>query len=386
MSGRVLISLVERYVLRTAAAAFVAALLVLTAVIWLTQALREFDLLTLKGQSLLIFLSVTGLAIPSLVMIIAPIALFIAIVYTLNKLSSDSELIVMSAAGLSPARLLRPVAVLTLVVAVLIGSMSFYAVPLGFRSLRDLLTTIRADFITRIVREGTFATLDQGFVFHYRERGPAGSLLGIFIQDRRDPDHISTYLAESGATQTIGEENYLALHNGSLQREDAHANNAAIVVFKSYKIDLTQFAEQTGAVSFKPRERTTFDLLTLNKTDPEIAPQIGRLRSELLDRFTNPLYALTFGMIALAALSEARTTRQGRNGAILGAVLAVLLIRIAGFSVSNLVVKYPAALPLAYAVPLLGVAGGALQVFAPRLLRPRFRRRADPLAQGLGLP
>ena len=363
---------IEAYVLRTAAAAFVAALVVLTAVIWLTQALREFDLLTLKGQSLVIFLSVTGLAIPSLVMIIAPIALFIGVLYTLNKLNGDSELIVMSAAGLSPARLLRPCAVLTLAAALLVGAMSLYAVPWGFHTLRDLVTKVRADFITRIVRAGEFATLDQNFVFHYRERGPNGALLGIFIQDRRDPGHVATYLAESGATQSVGDENYLALQDGSLQREDANPGNTAIVVFKSYKIDLTQFAEQVGALTYRPRERSTIDLLTSKASDADA----GHIRSELLDRFTNPLYALTFGMIALAALGQPRTTRQGRSGAMVTSVVVVLLIRVAGFGVSNLAVKVPAVVPLAYLVPLVGFLGGWMWLSGwPRLAWPRRRSR-----------
>ena len=380
-SGFLVIGVIERYVLRTAFLAFLGALVVLTAVIWLTQALKDFDLLTLKGQSLLIFLSVTGLAIPSLVMVIAPIALFIGVLYTLNRLNGDSELIVMNAAGLSPTRLVRPFGLLSVAAGVLVAFMSLSAVPWGFHALRDLVTKIRADFITRIVREGTFATLEQNFVFHYRERGPNGSLLGIFIQDRRDPTHIVTYLAESGVTQTAGNENYLALQNGSLQREDAHSANAAIVVFKSYKIDLTQFAEQTGAVVYKPRERSTASLIAASLSPTGGGEEAGRIRSELLDRFTNPLYALTFGMIAVAALSQPRTTRQGRSGAMVASVVVVLLVRVAGFGLSNLTVRSPAALPFGVAVPLLGLLGGWWWMFGPRYdLRWRRPLRVRPAA------
>ncbi len=100
--------ILDRYILRTAAVAFTATLLSLTAVIWITQALREFDLLTAKRQTVVMFLLVTGLSIPALITIIAPFGLFIAVVYALNKLNGDSELIVMSAAGLAPSRLMRP--------------------------------------------------------------------------------------------------------------------------------------------------------------------------------------------------------------------------------------------------------------------------------------
>ena len=64
---------IERYLFRTAIAACVSGLVVLTAVVWVTQALRQIDLITSKGQTILIFLMMTGLVLPSLVAIIAPV-------------------------------------------------------------------------------------------------------------------------------------------------------------------------------------------------------------------------------------------------------------------------------------------------------------------------
>ena len=104
--------LIERYVFRMAFFACVLGIIVLTAVIWVTQALRELDLMTSKGQTILMFLAITGLSIPALVTVIAPVALFAAVVFTLNKLNSDSELIVMNAAGTPPSVILKPLALL----------------------------------------------------------------------------------------------------------------------------------------------------------------------------------------------------------------------------------------------------------------------------------
>ncbi len=71
--------------MRTATTASLSGLVVLTGVIWITQALRQIDLLTSKGQTILIFMMMTGLALPSLVAIIAPVALFAGVLYTLNN-------------------------------------------------------------------------------------------------------------------------------------------------------------------------------------------------------------------------------------------------------------------------------------------------------------
>src|SRR5690242_20268962 len=98
---------ISRYIFRTTFGAFLVVLISLTAVIWVTQALRDVDIMTSQGQTVLVFIGITGLIIPLLVLIIAPIALVIAVAHSLHKLSTDSEVIVMNAAGMSPWVLFR---------------------------------------------------------------------------------------------------------------------------------------------------------------------------------------------------------------------------------------------------------------------------------------
>lgn len=373
-------NLVERYIFRTGLLAFLASLFVLTAIVWVSQALREVDLMTGKGQTILLFLAVTGLTIPSLVTIIAPIALFAAVLYTLNKLNGDSELVVMSAAGMSPARLARPFLALALGVTLLVALMSIWAMPASFREIRDILSKVRADFLTFIVREGQFVTLDQGFVFHYRERGANGSLLGIFIQDRRDPDRINTYIAEAGMTVEQGANNFLVLEKGFIQRQAKGDRDPAMVQFERYALDLAQFAGAAEAAVLKPRERTTGELLRLNRDNAEgyVRSSFGRFRAELHDRFAGPLYVLAFGLIGFAALGQPRTTRQGRGAAIMVAIAIVLALRITGFGVSGLAARGAWALTLVYGLPLAGIVGALLYTFGP----PRFLRRQRHVATG----
>src|SRR5215467_7152755 len=83
--------------------------LLLTLVVWMTQALRLLDLVINRGQSAAIFAYLTMLMVPSLLVVIVPIAFFGAAIYTLNKLNSESELVVMWSAGLSRAQISAPV-------------------------------------------------------------------------------------------------------------------------------------------------------------------------------------------------------------------------------------------------------------------------------------
>src|SRR5262245_17665622 len=81
---------IDKYIFRTTFGAFALTAVSLTLLIWVTQALREIDLMTNQRQAVLAFIGMTGLLIPVLVLLIAPIALMIAVTYTLNKLNADS--------------------------------------------------------------------------------------------------------------------------------------------------------------------------------------------------------------------------------------------------------------------------------------------------------
>ena len=142
-------SAIDGYIVRATLLAFLLIVVSLTGVIWITQALRGIDLMTGQGQSILVFLGVTGLAIPLLAMVIAPIALLIAVMHTLNRLATDSEIIVMNAAGLSPGRFVRPFLYATCVVSLLVAFLSLYLAPECMRFAA--MQTESADVLTNIL-------------------------------------------------------------------------------------------------------------------------------------------------------------------------------------------------------------------------------------------
>jgi lipopolysaccharide export system permease protein len=349
-------TLLERYIFRIGLGAFLTCLAALTAVIWITQALRELDLVTGKGQTLGMFLIVTGLSLPALVTVIAPVALFIAVIYTLNKLNGDSELIVMSAAGARPGRLLKPFLALAGFVSVTVALMVLYVMPASFQELRQLITKVRADFVANIVKEGQFSNLDSGITFHYRERS-GDALLGIFMQDRREKDRAIVYLAERGQAVEFNGQSYLVLEKGSVHRQMPNTRDSSIVGFERYGIDLAALSREAGDIVYKPRERSTTELLLPG--DPEdyfVRFQSGRLRAELHERLSSWLYPLAMMLIAFAALGEARTTRQGRGTAAAAAIVAVVALRIAAFAALSLAGRSAAGVVLVYALPLTVIA------------------------------
>src|SRR6266705_2574125 len=260
---------IDRYIFRTTFGAFALIAVSLTLLIWVTQALREIDLMTNQGQTILVFIGMTGLLIPVLVLIIAPIALMVAVTYALNKFNADSEFIIMSAAGMSSWRVFAPFLSVAIVVSLLVGAIGAYLAPKGLRELRNWAAKVRADLVTTIIQPGRFTTIERGLTFHIRERRPNGQLLGIFIDDRRDPKERATFLAERGEIQENERGTFLVLMNGSFQQQQpGGTRDPTIVTFGSHAFDLSRFTSATEGRNLTARERYLWDLIKPDRNDP----------------------------------------------------------------------------------------------------------------------
>jgi lipopolysaccharide export system permease protein len=334
---------IDRYIFRTTFGAFLVVLVGLTAVIWVTQALRDIDLMTNQGQTILVFVGITGLIVPLLVLVIAPLALVMAVVHVLNKLSTDSELIVMNAAGMSPLVLFRSFLPVVGVVSLLVAVTSAYLAPKGLRELRDWITQVRTDLVTNIVQPGRFTTIENSLTFHIRERQANGVLLGIFVDDQRDPKERLTLLAEHGTIVKNDRGTFLILENGTIQRQEQGERDPTVVVYDRHAFDMSRFTAGATTVTYSPRERNLWDLFAPSPDDPVFKQIPQQFHSELHDRLAAPLYPIVFVIVAYAYLGAPRTTRQSREYSVISATVAVAGIRLAGFAFSVMSQRFPIA-------------------------------------------
>jgi lipopolysaccharide export system permease protein len=349
---------IDKYIFRTTLASFALVLVSLTGVIWITQALRGIDLMTSQGQTIVTFLGITSLVIPALVLIISPIALMIAISHTLNKLATDSEIIVMNAAGFSPFRLFRPFFYATCVVALMVAFIAAYLAPDGMRRIKQWDAEITADVLANILQPGRFAQLDQNLTIRIRERQPGGVLVGIFVDDRRDPKERVTIIADHGTVLKNGAGSFLILEDGNLERFETGKHDPALVAFGRYAFDMSKFSNQGRDVTLGIRERYLWELLSPPSNDPVYQQLPGQFRAELHDRIMSPIYPFAFAVLTFAFLGAPRTTRQSRNFSIGGSIFAVFGLRIAGFACSVLTVKSPLAAVIQYLMLLASIGIG----------------------------
>jgi lipopolysaccharide export system permease protein len=360
----------DRYIFRKTFGAFLLILISLTTVIWLTHALREIDLMTNQKQTVLTFIGITGLLIPMLMMVIAPIALVVAVGHTLNQLNTDSEIVVMNASGMSPWRIFRPFLTTTLVVAVMVFGISAYLAPKGLRELRNWATKVKADFVINIVQPGRFMTAERGLTFHIRERRADGQLLGVFVDDRRTPNERATFLAEYGEIVETGRGTFLVLVSGNVQRIEAGRPDPTIVLFERYAFDLSRFTGGTQVTTFGVRERSLWEVAFPDPEDPVYKQQPAGFRAEFHDRLVAPLYPIAFTVLCFAILGAPRTSRQSREMSLIMTVALIGTLRLIGFACNVLAVQTFTAIYVLYASLIVAFAGGLYAIHRGAVLEP----------------
>ncbi|MGH1417574.1 MAG: LPS export ABC transporter permease LptF [Hyphomicrobiaceae bacterium] len=371
-------SIISKYVFRQAAGALILILLSLGGIIWIALALKRLNVVTSQGQDSLLLLKMTTLALPNLLAIIAPFAMLIAVMQTLNRLNSDSELIVLTASGATIWSVGRPLILLGFLVSVAVAFTNHVGMPWSLQKLRDYVVQVRTDLLSQVIQPGRFSSPEKGLTFHIRERSANGELLGLVMHDTRNPKEPQSYLAERGQIVKQDPDAFMVMTNGHIMRSNDPKSAPEIIEFQKYAIDLEQFdRKQNGSRGYKPRETFTSGLISPDKDNPRYKHNPGQFRAELHERFSNPLYPLAFILIALATVGQTQSTRQNRFEGLVVGFIGATGLRMAGLAVNNLVVVSPIYVPLLYLLPLLAMAGAlfAIRQGARRKAGPQMRER-----------
>src|SRR5207237_1905111 len=100
--------LIERYLFRQLLGPTLLATAALTGVAVLSQSLSALDILVAQRQSPLVFARIIILAMPQLIVMILPVAVFVAALVALNRLHTEQEIVICFAGGMSRWRVISP--------------------------------------------------------------------------------------------------------------------------------------------------------------------------------------------------------------------------------------------------------------------------------------
>ncbi|HKD46787.1 MAG TPA: LptF/LptG family permease [Rhizomicrobium sp.] len=355
--------------------------LLMTCVILLTQSLKLLDLVINRGQSAPTFIYLTVLILPGLLVIITPIAFFFGTLFTLSRLNSDSELVVMSSAGYSQRQLAIPVFAAALVVMLITWACSLWLMPAGQRALNAKVLDIRADIGAALLNEGEFNVPAPGLTVFIRLLGNDGQIRGIMVHDSRDASHPVTYLAERGQLAQTPLGTRLIMLDGTVEQSAQAGRQLSVLKFRRDVFDLDQFGSPARVSQRQTNERSLSELLAPQEPNLPASVRVAYL-AEANNRLSQPFYCLAFAMIALAAILRGRRQRGALAMRLTMASLAAAAVRIAGYGVAGPASSHPALNALFYVIPFLGLllAWGVLMGFSPSAILERRRRLKEAVA------
>lgn len=353
-----------RYIIRQLSMSMLLITVTLTGIVWLTQSLRFIDLIVNRGLNISTFLYLSSLLLPSLLLIILPIALFCAVMYTYYKLIMDSELVVLKSAGINRLGVAKPALIMATGVTLVSYFIALYLMPLSFREFKDLQLFIRHNYASVLLQEGVFNTPIKGLTVYIDSRESNGLLKGILVHDHRTPEKAVTMMASQGRLMQTSSGPRFELVNGNRQEVTKEQKQLSLLYFDHYMMDMSMYTKENV---FRIREAKERYLHELFFPEDEKRPHaIKKLRAEGHQRITWPFYNILLSLVGLTALLSGQFNRRGQWKRTLTATCLSFVFVIIALSLTNIIAKTPSLTPLVY-LNLLLIGGGAFGILTEKL-------------------
>jgi len=367
----------DRYILSQLMGPFAIFSLILIGVYWVGRSIGLFDEMIGNGQSVLAFFQIMILFLPQLVSFVLPVVAFAAAIYVSNRLHSESEMVVMQAAGLTPYRIFRPFLIFAFLVSLLASILSNYLVPVSLLRLSEKQHELSQDMASRMIGSGKFIHPIANVTFFVREVTNNGSLLNIFLFDQRSSERDVTYTANKAVLFNVGGAPRLVMYDGLIQTLEKKHQLLSKVQFKEFVFDVGALVGKKANGKRSQEEFSTLSLLFPTKAD---LAATGRSAADLglvaHRRIEQPIQSLIYPLIGMTVLLLGGFSRFGMMRQILMAVAIVIFLSALSVPFRGMMQRDPVLWWLIYVPDLLGAFAIFLMLFkGTRNTSSRYRRR-----------
>lgn len=303
---------IDRYMLSQLLVLFGFFALVLVALFWINRAVLLFDRLIGDNQSAIVFLEFTVLGLPKLITTVLPIAAFAGSVYVTNRMSGESEMVVLQSTGSGPWRLARPVFVYGLVVAAMMSILTHFLVPLAQDQLTRREAEISRNVTARLLTEGVFLHPAPLVTFYTRQIDADGVLRDVFLSDRRNSAQGAIYTAAEAYLVRNGSATTLIMVDGLAQRLSTADKRLSTAKFKDFSFDISALVSRDSERTLSIRNLTTPQMITgWDALAEKAGERLGDVAEEVHSRFAQPLFCLIAALIGYATLMVGSYSRFG---------------------------------------------------------------------------
>lgn len=306
----------------------------LTLLAILAQGLSQTDIIIESRQSAFTYFYIVALGAPQVIALLTPLAVFVATIWSLNRLHRDNEIVVAGAAGMTRWDIASPVLRFAVMAALVHLAVNLWVQPTAQRLLRETIQNARADLATSLVRPGQFTTAGDGLTVYARDTQD-GDLIGVLISDNRKTETESRdYLAQRGRFVEVDGVPSIIMWEGQIHQIDVNGA-LSILNFDQSTFDLSPFIENRAAVILKASDRYLHELLYIDTTSYQELNDQEAFLAEANARLTTPLVSIAMALIAVMAVLGGDFNRRGYSRRIVIATAGALLLVIVQLAVQS---------------------------------------------------
>ncbi|MBL3572683.1 LPS export ABC transporter permease LptF [Rhodovulum sulfidophilum] len=368
----------DRYLLAQLTVLFGFFALVLVSVYWVNRGVSLFDDIIGDGQSALVFLEFAALTLPNVIRLVLPIAAFAATVYVINRLTNESELVVMQALGCSPWRLARPVAIFGLLVAIPICILTHFLVPASRAQLDLRQAEISSDFTARFLSAGQFLHPAGGITVFIRDITRSGELKQIYLSDATSPGTRVTYTANRAFLVQSDDGPKLVMVDGMAQWLREEDRRLSTATFDDFAYDISALI---GSARIRRPSLDVMSTRDLLFPSPELIEAAGKPKAVFLyeghARTAQGLLAVAGALIGYGALMVGGFSRFGLGRQIGLAITLLIAVNFLNNTAAGFAQRDESYWPVTYLPPLAGIGIGLGLIWLSAMRHRRRRTRQE---------
>ncbi len=321
-------TIIQRYLGGNLILPFLISLIFFISFLLTFQLFRITKLVINKGVPILAILEMMGHIAISFLPMAIPLAILFSTIYTLNKMSTDSEFLVMRSFGLSIHKLFAPFMVIGIMIAIVTYLLNQSVVPLSKRQFRVGLTVLTSKGFLASIREGQFFTdIPNITLFAEKVINKGKDLEKVFIHHGKDGENVifaerGKLIKETGNKWGVSTLK-LKLSNGNIMKtKNDIQGGVEKILFKEYLFPIFQ-NDLELKIATKDSMRTTQKLYQMikqgnydpiKKTKKYSDKDFRKTRLEYFTRINTSLQCFLFIMVGFCLgvqRARGRTQKAG---------------------------------------------------------------------------
>tara|TARA_Y100001934_G_C12339493_1_gene769403 strand:- start:1392 stop:2210 length:819 start_codon:yes stop_codon:yes gene_type:complete len=255
----------------------------------------------------------------------------------------------------------KPYLIFGLLGMVILGVFTTFVVPNTAKILHEKQKELDSSVSARLLKEGKFIHPLKGVTFYIQEIESDGTLLNVFLNDRRNKDEFLTYTATRAFLAKDENKTVLYMENGLIQTVGNLRNDLSTIEFKSVSIDLSDaLTKKENNITHLSHVSTWLLINNKREVASVTKASYGSIVLELHNRIHRPMFFLVAAILGFSTLLMGNYNRFGFGKQIALAISIIVVIKITESYSIKLSLQNFLLWPLVYFPSLIGIISSIL--------------------------